>query len=152
VESGNISRSGEFVMGSDMAKRYKGSCLCGQVTFDVAGFSNEAAACHCTMCRKFHGAAFGTLVEVDDLRWLSGEDVLQDYVGSNATVRKFCSNCGSSLAFLASGAEPDKLELAVSCFDEDIPVEIDTHIYTRYKACWYDLPDTIPNHPEGRDS
>jgi len=135
-----------------MTKRYKGSCLCGQVTFDVTGFSKEAAACHCTMCRKFHGAAFGTLVGVEDLRWLSGSELLQDYPGTNGTVRTFCSNCGSSLAFLCSGADSDKLELAISCFDEDIPVAIDAHIYTRYKACWYDPPDKQKNHPEGRDS
>jgi len=104
-----------------MTKRYTGSCLCGQVTFDATGFSNEVAACHCTMCRKFHGAAFGTLVEVEGLRWNSGKELLKDYQGSNGTVRTFCSN-------------------------------IDTHIYTDYKACWYDPPDNIPNCPEGRGS
>ena len=135
-----------------MTKRYTGSCLCGQVTFDATGFSNEVAACHCTMCRKFHGAAFGTLVEVEGLRWNSGKELLKDYQGSNGTVRTFCSNCGASLAFRASGAEQNKPELAIACFDQDIPVVIDTHIYTDYKACWYDPPDNIPNCPEGRGS
>lgn len=133
-------------------KSYKGSCLCGQVSFEVTGFSDQAAACHCTMCRKFHGAAFGTLVEVKGLRWLSGEALLSDYVGDNSTVRKFCSNCGSSLAFLARGASDDQLELAISCFDDEIPVKIDVQIYTDYKANWFDLPENYPYHKEGRGS
>ncbi len=135
-----------------MTKHYKGSCLCGQISFDVTGFSNEAAACHCTMCRKFHGAAFGTLVEVEGLRWLSGEALLQEYVGDNGSVRQFCSSCGSSLAFLARGASRDQLELAISSFDDEIPVKIDIHIYTDYKANWFDPPEDLPQYPEGRGS
>lgn len=135
-----------------MTKRYKGSCLCGQVTFDVTGFSDKAAACHCTMCRKFHGAAFGTLVEVEGLRWLSGELMLKDYVGNNGTVRKFCNHCGTSLAFLARGASNSELELAIATFDDEIQVKIDAHIYTDYKASWFDLPGDIPHHKEGRES
>lgn len=135
-----------------MTKRYKGSCLCGQVSFDVTGFSDEAAACHCTMCRKFHGAAFGTLVEVEGLRWLSGSELLKDFVAANNTVRKFCGNCGSSLAFLACGATADQVELAISAFDEAIPVKIDAHIYTDYKASWFNPSEDVPHHSEGRGS
>ena len=135
-----------------MTKRYSGSCLCGQVTFDATGFSEQVAACHCTMCRKFHGAAFGTLVEVEGLRWRSGKELLQDYHGANGTVRTFCRHCGSSLTFRASSAGENNIELAISCFDDDIPVKIDTHIYTNYKSCWYDPPSHIQNCPEGRGS
>ena len=120
------------------------------MTFDATGFSDEAAACHCTMCRKFHGAAFGTLVEAEGFRWKSGEELLVDYKGSNDTVRTFCSNCGSSLAFRASGAGQSSIEIAIACFDEELPVKIDTHIYTNYKACWYDPPDNFSVYGEGR--
>lgn len=102
------------------------------------------------MCRKFHGAAFGTLVEVEGLQWRSGAELLQDYIGNNGTVRKFCRHCGSSLAFAVADAGADQLEIAVACFDEDIPVKIDRHIYTRYKACWYDPPQDLPQNEEGR--
>ncbi len=135
-----------------MTKRYSGSCLCGQVTFDTTGFSEQVAACHCTMCRKFHGAAFGTLVEVQGLRWNSGEDLLQEYHAANGTVRTFCSQCGSSLAFRAIGAGQNAVEIAIACFDEELPVKIDTHIYTDYKVGWYDPPDDVPNCREGRGS
>ena len=50
-----------------MSTGFKGSCLCGSVRFSVDGFCEKAANCHCSMCRKFHGAAFGTLVGVQGL-------------------------------------------------------------------------------------
>lgn len=133
-----------------MAGTYRGSCLCGAVTFSVSGFSEQAAHCHCSMCRKFHGAAFATLVSVADLRWISGTENLKEFVAPNGTTRTFCNECGSSLGFRASGVATDEMELAVATFDENIPVKIDAHIYSRYKANWCDLSATLPEFPEGR--
>lgn len=133
-----------------MRKVYKGSCLCGGIQFSVSGFSRKAANCHCSMCRKFHGAAFGTLVEVTDLQWLSGEELLKEFVAPNGTIRSFCSHCGSSLGFRVKGAPSKDIELAIATFDCDIPVTIDAQIYTGYKANWCELHDDIPAFSEGR--
>ena len=38
-----------------------GSCLCGKVRFELAGPPQFINHCHCSMCRKVHGAAFGSL-------------------------------------------------------------------------------------------
>ena len=135
-----------------MSKQYKASCLCGQVTFSVASFSDKAANCHCTMCRKFHGAAFGTLVGVAGLQWCSGESLLKEFTADNSTVRIFCSACGSSLGFRESGVPASELEVAIATFDEDIPVTIDAHIYSGYKANWCSLGNDLPQFKEGRDS
>jgi hypothetical protein len=135
-----------------MNKTYKASCLCGQVTFSVAGFSPQAANCHCTMCRKFHGAAFGTLVVVHNLQWLTGEVLLQDYCASNGTTRTFCKECGSSLGFRVKEQSRDAMEVAIATFDEVIPVKVDAHIYTDYKACWHEITDNLDQHKEGRQS
>lgn len=133
-----------------MTKVYRGSCLCGHVMFDARGFSKQAAHCHCSMCRKFHGAAFGTLVSVSYIKWLSGLTHLHDYVAPNGTIRTFCKECGSSIGFRSKGEPLDHIEIAIATFDEDIPVEIDAHIYTKYKACWYPISDNIPQYSEGR--
>ncbi|NIY85219.1 GFA family protein [Vibrio hepatarius] len=134
-----------------MSKTYKGACLCGGVRFSVNGFSERAANCYCSMCRKFHGAAFGTLVGVQGLRWYSGEQLLKEFVAPNGTIRTFCSNCGSSLAFRVKGSTDDNIELAIATFDEDIPVKIDAQIYTAYKANWCHLDSTLPAFTEGRE-
>ncbi|MFT5760185.1 MAG: hypothetical protein ACI9LM_004969 [Alteromonadaceae bacterium] len=133
-----------------MSDVYKGSCLCGAVTFVVNRFSEQAANCHCTMCRKFHGAAYGTLVGVVGLNWISGRDSLKEFIAPNGTIRTFCSECGSSLGFRVNGASLNEIELAIATFDCDIPVVIDAHIYTDYKANWCKLQDKLPKYEKGR--
>jgi len=133
-----------------ITNEYKGSCLCGGITFSVAGFSELAANCHCTMCRKFHGAAFSTMVEVTDLKWLSGENLLKVFSSPNGTKRCFCSNCGSSLGFLSKGQSMSNIEISIAAVDTDIPVKADAHIYTNYKACWYLINDGLPVYKEHR--
>jgi hypothetical protein len=68
---------------------YKGSCLCAMVTFHVNGFSQQLANCYCSMCRKFHGAAYGTLVGVSGLEFLTGSKQLKEFIASNGTTRNF---------------------------------------------------------------
>ena len=134
-----------------MGKTYTGSCLCGQVKFQVTGFSKQAAHCHCTMCRKFHGAAFGTLVSSSGLQWISGQELLQDYIADNGTIRTFCRNCGASLGFRGQAMPRQQMEIAIACFDEDIPVKPDANIFLNYKANWYPVTDDLPQFNEGRD-
>ena len=133
-----------------MSNQYKGSCLCSGVKFEVSGFSSQAANCHCSMCRKFHGAAYGSLVGVSEISWLSGTELLKDYIGYNGSVRTFCSNCGSSIGFRVSDAPLNQIEIAIATFDEVIPVEIDAHIHTNYKAHWCVINDELPKFGEGR--
>ena len=133
-----------------MSDLYKGSCLCAAVTFSVNSFSEQAANCHCSMCRKFHGAAYGTLVGVSGLKWISGKSHLKEFTAPNGTVRTFCSVCGSSLGFRVKGKSLKEIELAISTFDSDIPVVIDAHIFTDDKANWTKLQDDLPKFKQGR--
>lgn len=133
-----------------MSIKFKGSCLCGKVRFSVDGFSKNVANCHCSMCRKFHGAAFGTLVGVQGLAWLSGLELLKHFVAKNGATRTFCSHCGSSLGFRVKGEPLERIELAISTFDTDIPVKVDAQIYTGDKANWCELQSALPAYTEGR--
>lgn len=131
---------------------YNASCLCGSVTLEASGFSKQAAHCHCNMCKKFHGAAFGTLVALKHLRWISGLSLLKEFTASNGTIRTFCSQCGSSIGFRTKNTSLNQIEIAISLFDEPIPVEIDAHIYTNYSANWLPITDSLQIYKEGRDS
>lgn len=133
-----------------MTQLYKGSCLCVAITFEAGDFDPEPAHCHCTMCRKFHGAAFGTLVEAEAFRLLSGEEHLRHYTGHNGTVRTFCDVCGSSIAFRGSDDPELPYELAISLFDEALPIRFHAHIYMDYSANWFDMTDHLPRFAEGR--
>lgn len=111
-----------------MSTKFEASCLCGSVPLSVDGFSEKVASCHCSMCRKFYDAAFGTLVGVKGLNWLSGHERLKEFVASNGTIRTFCFTCDSSLGFRVKGESHENMELAVSIFDVDIPTKVDAQI------------------------
>ncbi len=112
------------------------------------------AHCHCSMCRKFHGAAFATFgqAKVEDFCWLSGQDLLSNYTAPNNTTRQFCSLCGSSLTFSPSLDDHQFVEFALGSLDEDISLRPDAHIYVGSKANWVELEDELPKYAEGRGS
>jgi len=58
-----------------------GSCLCGGVRYQINGALTGALNCHCTMCRKAHGAAFRSRarVEASDFEFIAGEDMVKFY-------------------------------------------------------------------------
>ncbi|MDH3646569.1 MAG: GFA family protein [Gammaproteobacteria bacterium] len=132
---------------------YTGSCLCGAIAFEIDEFL-PAAHCHCSMCRKFHGAAFATIASVarEKFRWLKGDKALKGFTAENGTTRTFCRHCGSSLMFSSPRAPQDEVEIALGALDSDIPLQPDAHIYVGSSANWTKLSDGLPQYVEGRSS
>ena len=137
-----------------MQAPYHGSCLCGSIRFEADAFEAHNGHCHCSMCRKFHGAAYATLAEVrsEHFRWTAGTELLRAYTADNGTTRRFCANCGSSLSFAAADADGSLVEIALACFDDPVPVTPDAHIYLDFGAAWARPDDDLPKYAEGRDS
>jgi hypothetical protein len=133
---------------------YRGSCLCNAIRFEVDEFEPQTGNCHCSMCRKFHGAAYATLAEArrENFRWIDGEELIKGYTADNGTTRSFCSNCGSSLMFASPNADPGLVEISLGCFDDEIPVRPDAHIYVASGAKWAFPEDDLPQYEAGRDS
>ena len=138
---------------SDKCFPYHGQCLCGAIRYRVAAFSPHMAHCHCSMCRKFHGAAFATFGEVQkaDFQWIQGQDALAAYRADNGTTRRFCRHCGSSMLFEPSQADGSVIEIALGTLDTPIPQHPDAHIYLDNKADWYSPCDGLPLYPAGRE-
>jgi hypothetical protein len=133
---------------------YRGSCLCNAIRFEVDEFEPQTGNCHCSMCRKFHGAAYATLAEArrENFRWIDGEELIKGYTADNGTTRSFCSNCGSSLMFASPNADPDLVEISLGCFDDEVPIRPDAHIYVASGAKWVHPEDNLPQYEAGRDS
>ena len=137
-----------------MTDPYCGSCLCGVVKFEIDEFLPQVAHCHCSMCRKFHGAAYATLASVfhSNFRWIEGEDALKAYTAENGTTRTFCRHCGSSLAFSSPRAPEEEVEIALGAMDGDVPVVPSAHIFVDSAANWTVLSDDLPQYEERRGS
>lgn len=122
----------------------EGGCLCGEVRYQIRGEPRSMTHCHCSMCRKVHGAAFGTYVEIarSDLRYTSGEDSILPYQSSPGSKRPFCRRCGSTLLFESEGA--GSLWIAAGSLDGDPGCRPGSHIFVASKAPWYHFDDELP--------
>ena len=49
-------------------------------------------------------------------------------------------------------ADPDLIEIALGCFDEEVPVRPDAHIYVASGATWARPKDGLSQFEAGRDS
>ncbi len=125
----------------------RGSCLCGAVTYEIAGPFGEAHHCHCGICRKSHAAAFSTFVQVarGDFRFTRGEDQVRRYQSSPPCARTFCGTCGSNLQFLFDGL-PDALWVSVGTLDDTSGIEFGGHMFVGSRAPWHHIGDDLPRY------
>lgn len=129
-----------------------GSCLCGEIAYQVTSITGPIAHCHCHMCQKFHGAAFSTFAETNHkyFQWLRGEQLLSNYLASNGTIRQFCKLCGSSLTFSKQQNPEQSIEFSLGALDCDSPKLPDAQIYCASKANWIELDKKLPSHQQDR--
>jgi hypothetical protein len=127
-----------------------GSCLCGNIRYEIDGSLGAAGHCHCTMCRKAHGAAFGTYSRVkrDAFRIVSGAEHIKTFASSQGITRTFCDTCGSTLQYI-SASKPGSFALALGTLDDDPGVRPVSHIFVGSKAPWYEITDDLPQHRGG---
>lgn len=120
----------------------RGSCLCGEVRFEVTEDFHRLTHCHCTNCKKLSGGT-GTVngrARSEAIRILAGGELLRTFQPEEGTAKTFCSACGSNLF---GGGWPDAREASVrlSALDEAIDQRPGSHIYVRSVAPWETLPD-----------
>jgi len=116
-----------------------GSCLCGEVKYGVSGEMGDITHCHCTSCRKAHGAAFPsvTAVKIKNFNILSGEKLLRSYKSTPNKRRYFCSNCGSHI--YAHRKSQEHYIVRLGTLDDDPVIKPVNHIWVSLKAPWYDI-------------
>ena len=124
-----------------------GHCECGRVQYEVDGAINDFSHCHCSQCRRLHGAAFASFagVAADRFRYISGESETRSYASSQSSERVFCGNCGSNI-LVAVDEEPESLYLSMSAIDGNPPHPPGYHIYVGSKAAWYEINDDLAQY------
>lgn len=125
----------------------RGSCLCGDVRYQLDGPPQFINHCHCSMCRKVHGAAFGSFLHADGrgFRWTAGEALVKTYESTPGNLRAFCTRCGSNLPVLEHDDE-DGLHAIIPAggLDDDPGVRPVVHIHVASKAPWTVITDGLP--------
>jgi hypothetical protein len=126
-----------------------GTCLCGEIAFEASDLI-EFRNCHCSRCRKAHGADYAAniFVRPADFRWLRGADKLVIYRLPSAQRfgNTFCGICGSPMPRLV--AERDFIVVPAGALDADPGVRAAYHIFVASKAPWHEISDSLPQHAE----
>ncbi len=124
-----------------------GRCECGSVQYQVDGEINDFSHCHCSKCRRLHGAAFATYagVVLNQFSYLSGQQDLARYSSSHDHIRVFCRICGSNI-LVDLDFEPEAVYLAMGTVDGDPKCPPAYHIFVGSKAPWYKFDDSSVRH------
>ncbi len=128
---------------------FEGRCECGAVRYRVDGPIHDYSHCHCSQCRRLHGAAFATFagVELEDFHYAAGESEVSAYASSDTHQRLFCRHCGSSLGVTLSD-EPESIYLAMGTVDGNPPTPPAYHIFVGSRAPWHEIADGAPQYDE----
>ena len=125
----------------------KGGCLCGKVRYEVRGALFGVTHCHCSMCRRQHGAAYATYAQFKpgDFQWTSGEALLKTHETPARAGWCFCGECGSSLAGTNAGAVTS---ITLGTVEGDPGIVPEAHIFAASKAAWHEIHDGLPQFDE----
>ena len=123
---------------------HRGSCLCGAVSFAVAGALPGPDACHCAQCRKHSGHYFASTDVPRAALTIRGEERITWYQSSEKVRRGFCGTCGSSLFW--DPIFKDWIGVAMGAFDGPTGTRLGVHIFVSQKGDYYAIADGLPQN------
>lgn len=124
--------------------RVEGSCLCGAVRFAVTLPTQFCGHCHCTLCRRAHGAEYVTWFGVSRGQIeLTADRTLTRFASTHHGTRSFCSHCGSTL-FCESTRHPERVDVVLANMQGEIDRAPGFHCYFDDRAPWARVDDGLP--------
>jgi hypothetical protein len=125
---------------------HTGSCLCGAVSFEVAGELPAPDACHCGQCRKQSGHFWASTDVPRAAVTMHGADKVTWFQSSERVRRGFCSVCGSFLFWDPIGR--DKIAIGMGAFDAPTGTHLEKHIFVADKGDYYEIADGLPQNAQ----
>lgn len=124
------------------AKHVNGGCLCGAVKFTATLPSKWCAHCHCSMCRKAHGAGYVTWAgfEGHQVTITGGQPAWFD--SSPGAQRGFCKHCGSTM-FFRSERWAGELHIALGCIDDPLDKAPGANAFFDAHVGWMPIDHTL---------
>ncbi len=127
----------------------QGSCFCGDVQYEIELPTLFCGHCHCSMCRRPHGAGFVTWTAVppDRFRIVAGNDLLTTFESSEHGRRQFCKTCGTQLFCWhekSDGSAPDFIDITLASISDPIDRQPEMHFYFDSGADWITVNDELP--------
>jgi hypothetical protein len=130
-----------------MTSNHTGRCQCGAVTYEAAGAPVMIYACHCTICQRQSGSAFGMAVVFNGADFKLSGTAPGHFVrpGHGRDFRcYFCPDCGTRLYHQWYTADGDYPFLSVKpgTLDDTSWIEPGCHVWTRHAQPWIRFAET----------
>lgn len=133
-------------MSDPVSKKINGRCLCGSVRFSIEGSVSGIVICHCSMCRRASGGAYGAffVARRAQVTW-TGQTHLTSYESSPGLIRSFCAQCGSAVTGANLATPDDTIILAANMLDTDAALPVIAVEYVDDKATWTEHEKSAPH-------
>ena len=130
---------------NDITYPIKGSCQCGEVTYELLEAPSMVAACHCKECQKLSTSAFSITAMVNS-NSVKFNGVMKDWSrpadSGNISAAKFCPSCGNRIYHFDPN-DPDKLKLKPSNLSDTSIINPTVHIWVSEKQDWFQIPEGV---------
>jgi hypothetical protein len=125
----------------------KGQCFCGAVAFEIEGPLRAPSLCHCSQCRRLHGAPGAYTSAPSSAYRIRGEESLNWYPTSKRAEQGFCRVCGSKLFWREIGGQD--LDATMGSLNGTSDLKLSRHIFTRSQGDYYEIGhDGVPRYAE----
>lgn len=130
-----------FVPSTQLHLPAGGGCQCGAVRYEIAAAPVDVTYCHCRMCQRATGGAFGVFATVrrEHFTWI-GEPSY--FASSNLARRGFCAKCGTPLSFEYTGRK--HISFTVGSFEEPDALAPNQHQGCESQVSWLHINDDLP--------
>ena len=128
-----------------MSDRHSGSCLCGQVRYEIRGAFERFYLCHCEYCRKDTGSAHAANLFSGnaELNWLSGADKVTRFdLPGTRHAKCFCNTCGSALPIVQKA--PGPVVVPAGSLDSTVGIRPSAHLFWLSRASWDNALQSVP--------
>lgn len=115
-----------------------GGCQCGAIRYRADRLV-QAVLCHCRMCQRAVGHAFGATAWADGVEF-TGERTM--FSSSNAAQRGFCQTCGTPLSFQINNSP--KVWVTLGSLDDPSAIEPSLHYGVESRLDWAEFNDGLP--------
>jgi hypothetical protein len=131
---------------------YTGHCLCGDIRFNFDAPDRDVNICHCSLCRRMTGTAFGTYVKVreDALHFAAPGVPLNTFAVTDKLTMNSCANCGSYL-YATHSDYPAFAYVCLGVVDDNDELRPTYHEFVGSKASWYEIHDGLPQFTDWSD-
>lgn len=131
--------------------KLNGSCLCGEIKFELKPPFTAFAHCYCGRCRKATGSGRASvfIAEPENLQWTQGKEKRNrwDLPSASSFATSFCSQCGGHLPRLTRNGK--YAVIPAGSIDGDLPFQIECHENFSSRANWIDLDEiNLPIYDE----